>query len=685
MDNRFKYILFLVISLFIYSNNVYAKEGYISCQDASIGLNLRDNVNGNVVNWVACGNTLDVVDTNSGSTSGVCDKWYKINYKNEEYFACGDYITLKEELTEEEITDYRKYLKDKGFPDSYIEGLVSLHEKHPKWKFEVFNADIEFGSMVEIENNKNGRSLLWDSNGSFDGYKSLESWSYDYLTNIFNRNYSGGGANWYAASFNTIAYYMDPRNFFNEKQIFMFETLGYNSKIHLKNGVEAMLKGTFMDGKLADTENNISYADAFMDSAKKNNVSPYVLISRVIQEVGAQGSTIVSGTVSGYEGYYNFYNIGATGEQSQIIINGLKHAKAMGWDSPYKAIVGGASFLSDDYIDEGQDTLYLQKWDLFGPLFGRHQYQQNIQAPSTESIKAYSGYNNTGLLDSEIVFSIPVFKNNSIPTSTKLDNPGNPNNYLKSLKVNDIYLFESATHDVSFDLEFDEDVTSVNISATKVSSKSSISGIGSVSLTGEKQSILVTVVAENGSSRDYVINIKRNLTPVNPDPAPDPKPEPEPEPEPEPTPEPVLEKEISEILNLLEIKHNDNYIYGFDVNTNIDSIVKKISEAYNYVSASGVDKDNNVKSNKIIFSGDKIVIKTTKEEKTYTIVIRGDVNGDGKISAVDYVFIKNHIMNTNKLSSDGLIFADVNKDGKVSAVDYVLIKNHIMNTNKITQ
>ena len=42
-------------------------------------------------------------------------------------------------------------------------------------------------------------------------------------------------------------------------------------------------------------------------------------------------------------------------------------------------------------------------------------------------------------------------------------------------------------------------------------------------------------------------------------------------------------------------------------------------------------------------------------------------------------------MNTNTLNSQELLFADVNKDGKVSAVDYVLIKNHIMEISKIVQ
>ena len=61
----------------------------------------------------------------------------------------------------------------------------------------------------------------------------------------------------------------------------------------------------------------------------------------------------------------------------------------------------------------------------------------------------------------------------------------------------------------------------------------------------------------------------------------------------------------------------------------------------------------------------------------------GDASGDGKISAVDYMKIKNHIMNNSKLSSNYKTASDVNGDGKISAVDYMKIKNHIMGTSKI--
>lgn len=78
--------------------------------------------------------------------------------------------------------------------------------------------------------------------------------------------------------------------------------------------------------------------------------------------------------------------------------------------------------------------------------------------------------------------------------------------------------------------------------------------------------------------------------------------------------------------------------------------------------------------------------KIKLDEKTYTLVILGDVNGDGKVKASDYVLIKNYIMSpeTSKLTDVQKIAADINKDSIIKASDYVLIKNYIMNGQKIT-
>ncbi len=698
MKKKLVYITVLLNLFVLVNHNVLAEEksAYISCNVAPDGLNLRDGINGNITEFLTCGNDITVLESDLGSTEGVCISWSKVKYKDKEYFACGDYITVKEVITEENKEDFKKRMKEIGFPNEYIDKLTLLHEAHPNWQFKPFLADIKFNDMVNKEYRSEGWSLVEDTGHYFDGYKSVDSWSYDYLKDKFNNSFVGGGSNWYAASKETISYYMDPRNFLDDNHIFMFESLSYNSAYHTKAGIEAMLKGTFMENGYADEQAGKTFADAFIDAAKAQNVSPYVLASRVIQEVGAGGSTIVSGTVSGYEGYYNFYNIQAYGSNaSETIARGLSYAKSQGWDTKYKAIVGGASFLSSNYINAGQDTLYLQKWDLFGPLYGNHQYMQNIQAPYTESVKTYRGYLAVGLNESNFVFSIPVFP--EMPSSTKLPNKGNPNNYLSSLIVGDIHLFDSATYDTSFNVELEESITSVEIKATKVNNKATIDGLGTIELNNNIEVVPITVIAENGSSRVYTINIKRLIDESKKDDTTDDKLTDEDNDntnenngndknkDENDTDEKNDISSIDTILKNQEIKTEGNYILGYELDTDINTIVDKIKANENITSVEVKDQNNKEKADTKIASGDKFIIKTENEEKTYILVIYGDVNGDSKISSADYILIKNHIMETSKLSEIQIKFADATKDGKVNSADYVAIKNHIMDVKKITQ
>ena len=73
------------------------------------------------------------------------------------------------------------------------------------------------------------------------------------------------------------------------------------------------------------------------------------------------------------------------------------------------------------------------------------------------------------------------------------------------------------------------------------------------------------------------------------------------------------------------------------------------------------------------------------EFEVLTVVIYGDVSGDGYIFANDYVLIKNYIMGEGELSNVCKIAADVSRDTFVYANDYVLIKNYIMGEGEIAQ
>lgn len=84
------------------------------------------------------------------------------------------------------------------------------------------------------------------------------------------------------------------------------------------------------------------------------------------------------------------------------------------WDTPEKAIKGGAVFIGKSYISVGQNTLYLQKFAVntdYPENLYWHQYMTNCLAPYSESLSIYKAYENNNMLDSWIGFLIPVYEN----------------------------------------------------------------------------------------------------------------------------------------------------------------------------------------------------------------------------------------------------------------------------------
>ena len=178
------------------------------------------------------------------------------------------------------------------------------------------------------------------------------------------------------------------------------------------------------------------------------------------------------------------------------------------WDSPHKSIMGGAKFLSEDYISIGQNTLYFQKFDV-SRTSGRytHQYMQNVTAPLTEGVKTFNSYSRiTGIFDEPLVFIIPIY--NNMP-STKVNAPmnKNPNSYLKTIKINgnDINNFVYDTQ--NYYLEVEASVSSINIEASTINSKASVKGTGTMSLVPGENIKTLTVTAEDGTVSYYNLTI----------------------------------------------------------------------------------------------------------------------------------------------------------------------------------
>ena len=71
-------------------------------------------------------------------------------------------------------------------------------------------------------------------------------------------------------------------------------------------------------------------------------------------------------------------------------------------------------------------------------------------------------------------------------------------------------------------------------------------------------------------------------------------------------------------------------------------------------------------------------------KKTYTAVVTGDINGDGKVTLTDFVQLKSHILNKSTLTGAYASAADLNGDGKITLTDFVKAKAHLLNKELIT-
>lgn len=597
---------------------------------------------------------------NDGTNSS-CSLWYKIEFLEVDDglgYACADLVKLIEIQTDESFEESLE-----SFPESYHDSLRLLHTIYPNAIFKAYDTRLDFNTVVENETVL-GKSLIWDSNNSRDGLKHMDS--YNYKTNKFANDYSGGGKNWYAASDETIAYYVDPRNFLNESRVFMFESLSYSAITHSESGVEAILAGSFMAKEKVDGGKK-SFAQVIMEAGKKYNVNPYYLASRILQETGSTRSDLVKGDYSGeydkYDGYYNFFNYGASGDD--VVGNGLAYAYKKGWNSEKKAIMGGASLIVADYISIGQNTGYFQKWDVTcrkdnvnDCSFYVHQYMQNIEAPYSEANSTYKAYKEIfgkDFYDLAFVFTIPVYKN--MPDKNSLPSEDNPINYLKTLTVDGKSVTNFNSLKTSYSINIPETTKSVKVAATKIENRSSIKGTGTISITKDGQVIPITVTAENGDKLVY--NITVNLKEVN-------------------TEEMTLAETIAGIKSGT---FKDGYITGL---TNANSILKAVTDVN--PEAEVVVKDlNNKTVSSSVGTGYKVTITVLDENKTYQVVIIGDTNGDSEIDILDLLRVQKHILKSSTLSGANGKAADVSKDGKIDILDLLKVQKHILGSSTIKQ
>ena len=431
---RPKWQILLIIFLFLFVPiSVLADDLEITGSDVAI--RSLPGTNGKVLARKSHGATFPLLSENKFSDQGGCPAgWYKVNYDGQEAYVCSTYgRVIKSTITVDPgaVSACEKELASLGFPKEYWPGLCNIKINHPNWVFNPVNTGLDFKTAVEKE--------------SACGKNTLQTTNPEYIDNSCTTKTDSGYVH---ASQKAVAYYMNPINFLDEKNIFMFESN------YINTGVSDASYIAIVNSRLANYAKNLpTIATAMNNACKTNNVNQVMLSSRIIQELGTTGlatagdfkgqllscisgayttryGTLLNGKSMDY--YYNFFNVGVfDGSNGDAAYRAVYYAANNGWGGTGNqetdltlAIGGGANFLKTKYMDKGQYTVYTQKFNIH-PLNSNNlyvnQYMTNLKGPSSEASIAYSAYKNAGILGSPFIFYIPVYSN----INDNIDNSNN--------------------------------------------------------------------------------------------------------------------------------------------------------------------------------------------------------------------------------------------------------------------
>ena len=659
-----------------YSKTNYDKalnhDGSIMCYEDTGSLGLRSSAGGNRTGkTVNCGEEVDILET-VDKPNTTCPYWYKIKKDNDIGYVCGYYVNTTKlsstaqtyynnKTNKDTIDSYKQTLIKAGFPESYHSYLLHLHARHPNWNFIAEKLSMNFDDAVIGEAISN-RNVL-EGSAFNEGYYSTSSNYYNIWNNSFiEASISDPG--YYNASKEAIAYYMDPRNYLNEKYIFTFETLEYSS-----NQSKEIVAGIISNQKFFNDIYTKSFNDGtgsasgdIVTASSTVGISATHVASRIKQEISgiSTGDSRIGGnfTYNGisYSGYYNFFNIKCFDCKYQY----AGYAFEKGWNTPYKGILGGANFMYNDYISLNQDTIYYEKFDV-STTDGHytHQYMQNLAAPIQEGGIKYNGYVNNlaSYLNTNITFVIPVYNNmpNYAVTAPKL---GSPNNYLKSLTINGNSVSNFSYNTYNYNVYLNKNTTSVTIGADTITSSAKVNGSGSITINSNNQTNQVIVTSESGKTRIYTINFIREET--------------------EPT-------TINEAMQHSGFKYNDKYLFGINVGTNVSQIIGNISNFNHSVNIIVKDKNGNIKTNDSFRTGDQVTITGKDGSKTYIALIYGDIDGNGVIDKNDLLYVQSKVFGYTSLDTVKTAASDINKDGTVDKNDLLYIQSHVFGYSNINQ
>ncbi|MBQ7095884.1 MAG: S-layer homology domain-containing protein [Clostridia bacterium] len=264
--------------------------------------------------------------------------------------------------------DYVKWAYDEvEMPERYKEGIEALKKAHPNWTFSFVDVGVDYASAP--------------------------------------------------AKYNSTQELVDPLNYFNENDIYAFLDIDtYKFGSWTAKQIEDLWEE--LDGAALNEKEMVA---EILTASKSVMMNPLYITCRIALETGfgtsafAKGMDVVPNVYvpnsvkpeNKYETYplgathYNFYGIYAYNSNPNYA---MVAAKNYGWNTPQKAIIGGASWIKEWYLDRGDVTPYFMRY----AYMTDSAYMSDKGAPKKEAVllkKAYSDPN------AKAHFIVPVYRN----------------------------------------------------------------------------------------------------------------------------------------------------------------------------------------------------------------------------------------------------------------------------------
>lgn len=508
-----------------------------------------------------------------------------------------------------------------------ISGLVnSLKNSHSGYNFQFYYTGIDWSE-----------ALLREYQGHGDPAQNVSP------KNLFSPSEKYSGM-WYCpicaskhfdnnlscASREAIAYMMDPRNSITEDSVFQFKSLetadaGYDD-------IARVVAGTFL--------NDAECINAIVEASTTFNVNAYYLVAKMLTEHGTGGSTLSAGiNVNGIV-YYNFFNIGAYGNSTQAIIeSGRDYAVNNGWNTKRLSILGGAQIVKDSYIGKGQNTCYYQKFNVVNEQSGlfSHQYAQNVLAAENEGRKFKSYYTINGQVTSSHTFIIPLYANmpqtaQARPSTSTVNSVG--------------YETAVVTANGGLKVRSGQSINSTQIGSIAQNATVKVLIRASAPYDGYYWDLVVSDVTGvyGYVARNYITKTGEGSSSGSA------------------TQNEYYEQTTAE-GETLKVK-------GSNFETAANATTQDILNQY--PKAVITDKNGNVTNN--ICTGYTISI----DGVSYSLVKKGDVNGDGSSNILDAVVVINHVNEKQLISGDTYIeAARIKGNDDITVMDIVALINYI--------